>query len=336
MMNVFALTQTDRRTDGHTDGWTDGRTERERLVLVVLCLLWVDGLWAHGGRHAETQHSHGPATACHTQAPGAHQPYHERSGLSAGLPLPHQLLSDLLRQEGQRAAASSADELACHPSSYWWKHIQHSLVLRAPECLIRLNETPSEAQACPVCGVFYSTRSSLKAHMTKQHAEDKPMEARPVFSRLRDAMSGLPQCLHCKKNFPTWQLLERHIQGNHCAARPEVNLNPPDLRTSRAEMPARLPVCSAPSSGVMEPVALAHHETMQSLLRRHGRNMVLHVADRQKYLQRCLLCGQWTATSKIMKPTIKAPILSYILLPPNLRISVRPSPRVVCPVSAVV
>ena len=30
MMNVFALTQTDRRTDGHTDGWTDGRTDRER------------------------------------------------------------------------------------------------------------------------------------------------------------------------------------------------------------------------------------------------------------------------------------------------------------------
>ena len=124
-------------------------------------------------------------------------------------------------------------------------------------------------------------------------------ESRPAFSRRRDSVNGLPQCKRCLKKFTTWQLLDRHINGGHCAERRSTVAHTPDAE------PATLSVHPAPTSGEIMPLPLAHHESMQTLLRQHGRNMIFHVKNRQRYIQRCLLCGQWTATSKIMKTHYK-------------------------------
>ena len=50
---------------------------------------------------------------------------------------------------------------------------------------------------------------------------------------------------------------------------------------------------------------IASHPDMRSTLQTHKTNAILHVKERHLYVQRCLLCGQWLATSKIVKTHYK-------------------------------
>ena len=208
----------------------------------------------------------------------------------ARLPLPNIMLRNLMQAEGRRHAARPPDELVCGPDHSWWSTVQHSLSPQVSKTLIRLAPSKVEAHVCPTCGVSYSTRAALKTHVTKQHATTTETQPEvPGFSKLADSSAGLSRCKHCEKCFPTWQLLERHIAGGHCHARPV-----PDLPAKPSSM-----LESGPN--VVADIKLAHHPDMLQLITTYGPNFILHVAERYKYLQKCLICGQWLATSKVVK-----------------------------------
>ncbi|CAE7227790.1 unnamed protein product [Symbiodinium sp. CCMP2592] len=219
---------------------------------------------------------------------------------AAGLLLPHQQLLALLDTEGHRLESEPPSDLICHPKSDWWKQVRTSFLYEVPASLTRLPEQTQKAWSCPHCGLHYPSRATLKTHIAKKHA-DVVQADRPTFSRLEDAVNGLPQCRHCLKKFPTWQLLSRHIEGNHCADR----VQDPAAREVVETSPNQPELLSADVQKGGSEVALAHHAHMQALLLRYGRNMILHLQHRQCYHQHCLICGQWTATSKVMKTHYK-------------------------------
>ena len=215
---------------------------------------------------------------------------------AAGIPLPTQMLSQLLQDEGDRISQAPLDPLVCSPTQAWWQHLVTSFAPQATDSLIALDPLRCEAQSCPHCGVTYHTRAALKTHIAKQHKDTTEVATErlePSFSRLLDSRDGLPQCKHCAKQFPTWQLLERHVTGGHCSVKLYV--------------PSEQAVTSSLDQGpsVVADTKLAHHPDIIQALKLHRANIVLHLSDRHKYLQRCLLCGQWLASPAVIKTHYK-------------------------------
>ena len=210
----------------------------------------------------------------------------------AGVPMPHQMLRQLMQTERHKHWCLSEDPFVCSPLSTWWQHVFESLEPAGSASLIPISAQDCDMHVCSHCGVADHSRAALKRHVVKQHpALDQP--AAPHFSKLEDSVDGLPKCRHCEKCFPTWQLLQRHIQGGYCSARPAED--------SSADH--TLLVEQGPK--VVAGVKLASHPDMHAILQSHKTNAILHVPERHVYVQRCLWCGQWLASSKIVKTHYK-------------------------------
>ena len=217
---------------------------------------------------------------------------------AAQFPLPHVALQTLLNAEGARLSVAPADPFVCAPADPWWKQIHSTLNIQVQHGITQLDPELCEAQTCPHCGITYHTRAALKTHLAKQHQDLHGETAgahRPCFSKTADSQGGLPQCRHCYKNFPTWQLLERHITGGYCRVKPSPTPGIADVE--------ELSLQHGPS--VVADVKLAHHPDLLKAFSTYQVNAVLHFSERRKYLQRCLLCGQWVASPAVIKTHYK-------------------------------
>ena len=217
---------------------------------------------------------------------------------AANFPHPHVALQTLLCAEGDRISVAPADPFVCAPTDSWWRQIQSTLDTQVLHGITHLDPRLCDAQICPHCGITYHTRAALKTHIAKQHQDlhaEKAGPQRPCFSKSADSQDGLPQCRHCKKQFPTWQLLERHITGGYCRVKPLQAPGPDDDDD--------LSLQRGPS--VVAGIKLAHHPDLLQALHAHKVNAVLHFSERHNYLQRCLLCGQWVASSTVIKTHYK-------------------------------
>ena len=203
----------------------------------------------------------------------------------AGVPLPHQILQQLMWTERTKHGSLPEDPFVCSPLSEWWKHVYASLEPAGSASLIPVHAHECDTHVCSHCGVAYQSGAALKRHIIKQHPEiGKPTH--PHFTQLRDSVDGLPKCKHCEKCFPTWQLLQRHIQGGYCSARPT------------ADPSADHALLSTEGPKIVAGVKFACHPDISTILHTYKTNAVL-------YVQRCLLCGQWLASSKIVKTHYK-------------------------------
>ena len=217
---------------------------------------------------------------------------------AANFPLPHVALQNLLCAEGVRISAAPADPFVCAPTDSWWKQIQSTLDVQVLHGITHLDPELCDAQICPHCGITYHTRAALKTHLAKQHKDlqdETDGAQRPSFSKIADSQDGLPQCRHCKKQFPTWQLLERHITGGYCRVKPLPAPGPVDVD--------ELSLQQGPS--VVADAKLAHHPDLLQAFNAYKVNAVLHFPERHRYLQRCLLCGQWVASPTVIKTHYK-------------------------------
>ena len=215
---------------------------------------------------------------------------------AANIPLPTQMLQHLLQAEGDRLSKAPPDPMVCSPAQDWWQHLVTTFAPQATDNILVLDPSQCDAQPCPHCGVTYHTRAALKTHIAKQHRDVTEVVAERSglsFSRQIDSCDGLPQCKHCGKQFPTWQLLERHITGGHCSVK--LPVTPEQAASSSLDQ----------GPCVVAETKLAHHPDILQALKQHQANIVLHLPDRHKYLQRCLICGQWLASSAVIKTHYK-------------------------------
>ena len=212
------------------------------------------------------------------------QTTNQEVALQAGILLPSEALSAMLQREAQRRAHCQDHHVAL-PTGAWWKHVHASLRPTPEQDSLSLVASTATPQVCPVCGVSYATRTALLTHMAKQHAAEYPTSCPEPFDKTLDAIGGLPQCSHCQKKFATWQLLQRHVEGNYCAVRHSFLPQPP----------------ADPVPPSMDRPPLFPESPIQDCISKYSSNAVYYLPDRHRYRQHCMLCGQWIASSKVMK-----------------------------------
>ncbi|CAE7783692.1 unnamed protein product [Symbiodinium sp. CCMP2592] len=205
----------------------------------------------------------------------------------AGLELPHRMLQKLLQTEARRKsnASSPVDPFICTPADSWWKQVEESLQPPAESTTIQVPSLTVAKCACPICGITYALRSALLTHVAKQHPESLLELEQPTFDRAVDAIGGMPQCAACGKRFSTWQLLQRHVAGNYCAAKHEL--------LPAAPIEPIVPASKRP--------ALFAESPWPDLVQTYESRAIYHSKANEVYLQHCLVCGQWVASHKAMK-----------------------------------
>ena len=182
-------------------------------------------------------------------------------------------------------ARKDASDWYDSPADPWWQHIQSSLQPPPESDNVVAPDLSTKPHVCPTCGVFYATRAAMLAHITKSHTDPSDVKDPLTFDKAKDAIGGVPQCAACGKQFPTWQLLQRHVVGRYCAAKHDIQPQLPAAPVEPAEARPEL-FCES---------------TMQGLLEKHGANAIYHVPSRAAYAQHCMQCGQWIASSKTIK-----------------------------------
>ena len=210
----------------------------------------------------------------------------------AGLTLPCVTLAALMDTEGQRKPPDQDDHL-CRPGQAWWIKVRESLNAPPTSSHIIPVPTPVQPQVCPECGVSYNTRAALLTHIARHHHEMIDQAPPEPYQQQQDSVGGLPQCSHCKKKFPTWQLLKRHVEGNYCSVRHSFLPQPPETDVADHTQHDSAPGTEMPPTFDAQPV--------QTLIAQYAANAIFHLSDRHQYRQHCLICGQWVASSKVMK-----------------------------------
>ncbi|OLP92677.1 LINE-1 retrotransposable element ORF2 protein [Symbiodinium microadriaticum] len=233
----------------------------------------------------------------------------------AGLTLPCVTLAALMDTEGQRKPPDQDDHL-CRPGQAWWIKVRESLNAPPTSSHIIPVPTPVQPQVCPECGVSYNTRAALLTHIARHHHEMIDQAPPEPYQQQQDSVGGLPQCSHCKKKFPTWQLLKRHVEGNYCSVRHSFLPQPPETDVADHTQHDSAPGTEMPPTFDAQPV--------QTLIAQYAANAIFHLSYRHQYRQHCLICGQWVASSKVMHPPSVPPTLA-VVLPASTVVLVLPS-----------
>ena len=202
----------------------------------------------------------------------------------AGLQLPRLMLETLLTREGDKKC-QGADAHVCLPTSEWWHTVQQSLRAQPESSQLIVAPTPARPQPCPECGVFYSSRATLLTHIAKCHPDTVAKAPPEPYHRSLDSIGGLPQCSTAKRSFP---------HGSYFAGMLRVItvvFDIPFCRNRPQHLSSQHPLCHRSLQIPWNRILLASMPLTPSFM----------VPNRHLYRQHCLVCGQWVASSKVMK-----------------------------------
>ena len=168
-------------------------------------------------------------------------------------------------------------------------------------------ETDSEQErwACPECDEMFTTAAALKIHAQRTHGIKT--EQRQIFDRARHSVGGLPTCKFCTKQFSRWQTLGQHINTLACPVfQPDLTANEFAPQASEIESVAHLVTTEdspiqLPTADNIDAPAVASPETAQKLARQGLRFFIPYKKLGRHLQQHCILCGQWVASSRVMK-----------------------------------
>ncbi|CAE7214910.1 unnamed protein product [Symbiodinium sp. CCMP2592] len=135
---------------------------------------------------------------------------------------------------------------------------------------------------CIECGARFGTGAALRAHIAKNHSEQRMQMAQETiieFDRHRHGKDGMPTCAGCLHRFDRWADLEKHIVENHCQATPD-QAEPPATAVTRTVMQ----LVQDGDFSVSDLSAGAITPTLRDELRQH-----------------CALCRQWHPNAKYFK-----------------------------------
>ena len=202
-------------------------------------------------------------------------------------------------------------ELRLQAGTDWmqqWKWNQH-----ISACFVSLQEDGGEEEsgldqdhwACPYCDSSFSTAAALKVHAQRTHGHrDEPQ---PLFDKARHSVGGLPTCRYCAKKFSRWQTLAQHINRMSCPvfdyteARSEDHLGLLEHSPAPDGKDEVEPTISLPTSAQPDVLPVFRQPPVQQIARK-GLKHFIPCKKLGLYLQQhCAICGQWTATNKVMK-----------------------------------
>ena len=177
---------------------------------------------------------------------------------------------------------------------------------------------------CPVCGVYFDSRTSMKKHVALKHPEHKQKEIK--FDPAVHAIGGLPQCAACGHKFQRWQALRNHITNDNCPAlgtQVEAQVDITKVEEKVAEASARdqansavvnasstspaLPPASqqvAPEEAVSR-VPPYRQQLVHQIIREQGWEALVTSAVAQELQQHCCLCAKWIVDPTALKRHIR-------------------------------
>ena len=188
----------------------------------------------------------------------------------------------------------------------WNQHITRSFASLSEPTVPDESDKEQDTWACPLCDSFFSTAAALKIHAQRTHGRrDEPQQ---IFDRTKHSLGGLPACKFCLKKFARWQTLAHHINYMACPVFEDNSLTP-DLPTASSTetpldavttVPENQTIC-LPDAEVHDALPLVQQPPVQHIARKGLKHFIAHKQMGSYLRQHCAICGQWTATNKVMK-----------------------------------
>ena len=172
---------------------------------------------------------------------------------------------------------------------------------------------------CPVCGVYFDSRTSVKKHVALKHPEHQSKEIQ--FDPAVHAIGGLPQCAACGHKFQHWQGLRNHIQNDNCIAlgtkvakttgtsrAADTEAKAPDQAQKSAAVPtppADQPHPATPSQvaseAIVSRVPPCRQQRVHQIISDHGWEALVTSDVAQELQQHCCLCARWIVDPTALK-----------------------------------
>ena len=145
----------------------------------------------------------------------------------------------------------------------------------------------------------------LKIHAQRTHGIRT--EKQQIFDRAAHSVGGLPTCKFCNKQFSRWQTLAHHINSMACPifeppTNPEAQsqVQSADIPQPTENHPERALV-QLPTEAQPDAPPVASQLTAQRIARKGLRFFIPYKTLGRHLQQHCAQCGQWTATTRVMK-----------------------------------
>ncbi|CAE7446299.1 unnamed protein product [Symbiodinium sp. CCMP2592] len=138
---------------------------------------------------------------------------------------------------------------------------------------------------CPVCGVYFDSRTSVKKHIAIKHPEHKTTDI--TFDPAVHALGGLPQCSACKHKFQSWQALKNHIQNDNCAELERATTATARTQDASGQDGLRIPPHRNPQ--------------VATIIREQGWEALVTSPFADELRQHCCLCARWIVDPTALK-----------------------------------
>ena len=167
------------------------------------------------------------------------------------------------------------------------------------------SDPEQDTWACPLCDSSFRTAAALKIHAQRTHGHrDAPQH---LFDRAQHSLGGLPTCRYCHKQFSRWQTLAHHINHMACPVF-ESKADPTDTLTTlesvdkqATEGKVESQSFQLPSRETPDVPPLIKQPPVQQIARKGLKHFIPYKQLGLYLQQHCAICGQWTATTKVMK-----------------------------------
>ena len=78
------------------------------------------------------------------------------------------------------------------------------------------NRALEQAQACPECGLYFSSIKTVRQHMARKHGLKVEAVVGIQYRAEQHSVKGMPQCRHCGSRFSSMGVLRTHIITDAC------------------------------------------------------------------------------------------------------------------------
>ena len=168
--------------------------------------------------------------------------------------------------------------------------------------------------------------------MSKMHKQTAPaIVAKKHLNKATDSLDGLPTCRYCLRPFARWETLKRHLQQGHCVRLAECGTDiaqqsPLDVQEAGAKsLPSGQKHVIAfdglhesqqdgnnesanmqttrqqKQDHLQHSLPYAERPDVQQAISLERANGVYKLGDRMHLKQTCAICGQWIASSHMVK-----------------------------------
>ena len=230
-----------------------------------------------------------------------------------GLQRPLDILIKVMASENTPASNLDTDQ-----DKLWRSQVRLSL---QPNTSTLAEANPEQQVPCHICGLYFASRKAVLVHQSRTHGLQTQKQE---FDQYKHSVGGQPRCAQCGKSFAAWKSLKRHVELRRCGelAHPDPDSleatadglvsgkNPPQTSATTSQTGGQKldpGAASDTQAGDSDAHCIAPNDIVRivrdALVAKSSPNGVYELAPhiRQRMRQECCQCGQWVASTFMMK-----------------------------------